>query len=252
MDFGSGGVLLIPDRALVNWPQLTVGSEKEGGLWFIDRNTPGQYQDVCSSDPCTCTPSGNNPSGNIQTYWTGKPYAGSTIWGGLAYWQMGMPAPSATSTSPPPPLSYIFAGAHHGKLTRYPLCAGPNSSLPICQGTARLSASVSFPTGATPAISASSSTAPDALVWAIGGQVSDQSPLPVTQGVLYAFDAITMQQEYSSSTCSARDTIAPSSKFTVPTVANGYVYVGAQELQNGLNNGQGTFYIFGPNSGTCQ
>lgn len=250
VDFGSGGVLLIPDRALVNWPQLTVGGEKEGGLWFIDRNTPGQYQDVCSSDPCACTPSGNNPSGNIQTYWTGKPYAGSTIRGGLAYWQMSGPAVSRTS-GPPSTLSYIFAGPYHGKLMRYPLCAGPNSALPMCQVTA-ISANVTFSTGATPAISASSSTAPDALVWAIGGQVNDQSPLPVTPGVLYAFDAIGMQQEYSSSTCSGRDNIAPSNKFTVPTVANGYVYVGAQELQNGVNNGQGTFYIFGPNSGTCQ
>ena len=36
--------------------------------------------------------------------------------------------------------------------------------------------------------------------------------------------------------------------FVVPTVANGYVYVGAQSA----NSGQGTFYIFGEISNkTC-
>jgi hypothetical protein len=245
-DFGSGGVTLIPDNALPNWPQLTVSGEKEGGIWFIDRNIPGQYQNACSSNPCACTPSGNNPSGNIQTYWTGAPYSGRVLWGGLAYWQTGL---KLTAGGPAP--SFIFGGSYDGHLARYPLCASTNSALPMCQGTKILAASPTFTTGATPTISASSAGAADAIVWAIGGQLQNQTHLPVTPGVLYAFDALTMQELYSSSTCSGRDGMAASTKFSVPTVANGYVYVGAESLQSGVNNGVGTFYIFGPNSGTC-
>jgi hypothetical protein len=246
-DFGSGGVLLIPDNSFAAWPQLTVGGDKEGGLWFIDRNIPGQYQNVCSANPCACTPAGNNPSGNVQTYWTVNPYSGQVIWGGLAYWQSG----SHLDAAPGAGVSYIYDAPYKGQLARYPLCAQPGSTLPMCHGTTKISASPTFSTGATPTISASSSTALDALVWAIGGQAQGQNPLPVTPGVLYAFDADNLQQLYSSNTCVMRDTIAPTTKYSVPVVANGYAYIGTQALQNGVNNGQGTFYIFGPNSGTC-
>lgn len=58
---------------------------------------------------------------------------------------------------------------------------------------------------------------------------------------------------YASSNCPTRDGIAPATKFSVPTVANGYVYVGAEELSGGTNNGTGTFYIFSPGiTGTCE
>jgi hypothetical protein len=91
VDFGPAGVMLLPDNELPNWQQLTVSGDKEGGLWFIDRNTPGKFQNTCSITPytlCNCRPPGNNPSGNVQTYWTGStPYAGPVIQGALAYWE---------------------------------------------------------------------------------------------------------------------------------------------------------------------
>jgi len=247
-DFGSGGVLLIPDNNLAKWPQLSVMSEKEGGLWFIDRNVPGQYQDVCSSDPCNCKPDGNNPSGNIQTYWTGKPYKGAEFRGGLAYWQVGL-HPDAASGSPLQ--SYLFGASYQGELTRFPMCGEASSNLPMCGSRANLGSGVSFATGATPVVSAGGPQAGDALVWAIGGQVS-QNPLPVNPGALYAFDAMTMTQLYTTNTCSGRDAIAPTTKFSVPTVANGFVYIGTEAVQAEENRGLGTAYIFGPNSGTCQ
>jgi hypothetical protein len=46
------------------------------------------------------------------------------------------------------------------------------------------------------------------------------------------------------SQCSLVDNIGPVTKFSVPTVANGYVYLGTQSLQN---DDEGTFYIFGLN-----
>jgi hypothetical protein len=59
---------------------------------------------------------------------------------------------------------------------------------------------------------------------------------------------VTKLYSSSNNTCSS-DAIAPATKFSVPTVANGYVYVGAQALTGSppTNPGTGTFYIFGPN-----
>jgi hypothetical protein len=252
IDFGSGGVMLIPDNQVTNWPFLALSGDKEGGLWFADRTNLGGFNNSCSANPCSCKPaqSGNN----IQTYWTTTPYVGKTIHGGEAFWQAG---------SAPPFRNYMYAAAGSGQLTRYLLCASNRAKTPIDMSTCptRLFGSVdsagrhiNFPYGVTPSLSANGH-AKDALVWAIkkpDGRIA-QGTAP---GILYAFDALTMKALYSSNLCTMNsvpvDQIAPATKFSVPTVANGFVYVGAQGLQNGVNNGSGTFYIFGALSRTCE
>jgi len=253
-DLGSAGVLLIPDNELTEWPQLSVGGDKEGGLWFIDRTNPmpNGFNNSCAKT-CTCTPTGSNPSGNVQTFWTGTAYRGKEIQGGLAYWEYDHVTPT---------LNYLFAEQYGKQLFRYPLCNDPRASYPIdpaCSsaplGSTAGGQPVNFPTGGTPTVSADSVGATDALVWAIGGQVQDQNNNgngpPTSPGVLYAFDATTMQQKYSSTNTCTSDAINPSTKFSVPTVANGYVYLGT-ESDNVNIVGQGTFYIFGPSSTACQ
>jgi hypothetical protein len=73
---------------------------------------------------------------------------------------------------------------------------------------------------------------------------------PPTTGILYAFDAgatgTSMTQLYSSNNTCTADEMAPGTKFSVPTVANGYVYVGGQSPNTTQSNtGLGTVYIFG-------
>jgi len=82
VDFGSGGVMLVPDNQLANWPYLAVSGDKEGGLWFVDRTNLGGYNTACGNS-CNCTPS--NSGNNIQTYWTGSAYRGNTIHGDAAF-----------------------------------------------------------------------------------------------------------------------------------------------------------------------
>jgi hypothetical protein len=78
--------------------------------------------------------------------------------------------------------------------------------------------------------------------------------------ILYAFDAADttgtgkLQQLYASSgsgsTCAADAMTVAATKFSIPTVANGYVYVGVQGPASVNSGNSGIFYIFGPNR-TC-
>jgi hypothetical protein len=106
-------------------------------------------------------------------------------------------------------------------LLEFGLANGRLSSTPIGQ------TSLSFGSGkASPAVSANGST--KGIVWAIANSEGLGPP-----AVLYAFRATNVSQELYDSTQApnGRDTAGAAVKFTVPTVANGKVYVGtATEL----------------------
>lgn len=157
----------------------------------------------------------------------------------------------------------MYAAAGGGQLIRYPLCGAPGASNPIdqtaCLGNPvgsvdSLGHHINFPYGVTPTVSANGQDT-DAVVWAMKKPDGGNSQ-GTTAGVLSAFDAVSMTELYDSEMCimnsNVVDRIAPASKFSVPTVANSFVYVGSQALDaNGQNQGLGTLYIFGALSRTC-
>src|SRR5262249_22661735 len=89
--------------------------------------------------------------------------------------------------------------------------------------SASLRSSAFFPDRGGPmAVSANGST--DGILWAIQRNGTD-SP-----GVLYAYDPLNstggaLKELYKSSAAGSRDTADIASKFSVPTIANGRVYV---------------------------
>jgi hypothetical protein len=81
--------------------------------------------------------------------------------------------------------------------------------------------------GATPSVSASGTQ--NGLVWALDNSsyCTEQSP-SCGPAVLHAYDATDLATELWNSSASPQDAAGYAVKFTVPTVANGRVYVGTR------------------------
>ncbi len=142
-----------------------------------------------------------------QTYAVG----GTGAWSSPAYWN-----------------GNVYYWGRVDKLKSFPLVNGLLGTTPT-----ESSETYGYP-GATPSISANGST--QGIVWSIDSEAT------ATNGpaVLQAHDASNVATTlYSSTTNAARDTAGTAVKFTVPTVANGKVYVGAASEVDfyGLLNG---------------
>ena len=137
-----------------------------------------------------------NSNSNLQTLY----YAVGGMWSMPAYWN-----------------GYVYVWGEFDVIKAYSLTDGLLSSSPTSEG----SHGVIYP-GATPSISANGST--NAIVWAI-----ESDAYGTGAAVLHAYDATNLATElYNSNQNSTRDNPGIAVKFTVPTVANGKVYVAEQ------------------------
>ena len=197
-DLASGGVLLVPDVLPGAHANLLITAGKEGKIYSVDRDDLGAYTrcgPVCD-DVVAFTPSGTVAGQAADT---------------PAYLNTGLGERR---------VYYVGAGDHlkiftlgdDGKLTK------------VADGTQNFTGGNSK--GATVSISGSvagDGTVFNAIAWAT--QAGGTGEL----AVLRAYDALangTLTELYDSNQRGLRDQLGCGMKFSVPTVANGSVYVG--------------------------
>lgn len=193
LDLGSGPALLLPDQS-VTPTHLLVSAGKEGTIYLLNRDDMGQF------DPDT----GSKDSQIVQR-------VPSALGGGL----FGAPAYYAGK---------VYFAPAGDTLKAFDLVNGLFDPAAAPAPSAQAPTSFGFP-GASPAISANGSDTSTAIVWALQtDQYGTNGP-----AVLHAYSALSVATElYNSSENLPRDDPGPAVKFTVPTVANGKVYVGTQ------------------------
>lgn len=107
----------------------------------------------------------------------------------------------------------VYFVGNNDVIKQYSWSNGLLSSSPIAVGTQ----AYPYP-GATPAVSANGSS--NGMVWTIERTSTNHT-------VLHAYDAANVSRElYNSAQNAARDDAGLATKFTVPTVTNGKVYIG--------------------------
>ncbi len=169
-------------------PNLLIGGSKGGSLYVVNPNSMGGFNSDCSKDS---TP-------RVQSVSVG---AGMTILSTPLIWN-----------------DSVYVAPGNGTLMSFPLSAGnlyPSQS----KSSQPLGAQ-----GATPVISSNGTN--DAILWLI----DSSGAVAGTPAILRAYDPNNLSNEiYSSPTApSSPGAAGPAVKFTVPTVANGKVYVGTQ------------------------
>jgi hypothetical protein len=197
VDLGSAGPIVLPDSLRSVAPlHLLLVTGKPGILFLLDRDNLGIFH-----------------SGGDQAVQEVNVSPNSTqIIGGLfpqpAYWN-----------------GNLYTAAVADPLKRYTISSSANPPISVLQSQ---SSHTFDQRGATPAVSANGPN--NGIVWLL-----DISAYPGGPAVLYAYDATNVTTPLYSSPSSGSGAAGNAVKFTVPTVANGKVYVG----------GQGVLTVFG-------
>lgn len=198
VDLGSAGIMILPDTVgSVAHPHLLIATGKIAVLYLLDQTNMGRFNSGGNLDVQEVIPV---PPPNTTQLDGG-------IYGIPAYWN-----------------GNIYVTGQNFPLSQFKISNG-NITTPQFATSSNL-----FPSrGATPAVSASDTT--NGIVWVLdlSGWTSGGN------AILDAYDATNVSNLLFSSPASGSGAAGPAVKFTVPTVANGKVYVG----------GQSTFTVFG-------
>ena len=211
LDLGSGGPMVLPHDSSAKVTDEVIISGKGGApcdllegnyaspIYVVNRKRMGHFHD--------------RHDGVVQTV------AGATAgyWSAPAYWK----GQTATYVYYAGVLEDAVKGVGDN-LRMYTLSGGMLSTSSAAQSPN------TFPVGSTPSVSANGAT--NGIVWAIERQDNFRQKPGNLPAVLHAYDATNVATElYNSSQAGTRDQAGPATKYQVPTIANGRVYVGTQK-----------------------
>lgn len=189
-DLGAGGPMLIPGSNL-----LAIGG-KTGDLYLLNRTNPGQFE--------------AGDAGAVQSFQESAVCSAQTYNGCFEIHHLTMwPRSSGTS--------WLYVWAWNDPLKAFAFSGGLLTTTPASQNTS----TVGYPGGIL-ALSANGNQ--NGILWAVTsvqGYTGDGS----AAGVLHAFNAANVGQELWNSNMKAGDALGTISKFAVPVVTNGKVYV---------------------------
>jgi hypothetical protein len=192
-DVGASAPLVLPDSAGSTLaPHLMIGGSKGGSLYVVNRDNLGGYDGACPDSPS-----------RVQT--------------------VAMPNGGAIFSTPLFWNNSVYVAPANGNLQSFSLTGSMTGGIPSLTPSGSQSPEPLGPQGATPTVSSNGTS--NAIIWLI----DSSGALANTPAILRAFDPNNLSNEiYNSATAVPRDTAGPAVKFTVPTVANGKVYVGTQ------------------------
>ena len=194
-DHGAGGAAVLVDPSSGPVPHLLIGGGKSGTLFMVNRDNMGKY----SGGP-------NNPNTVVQSL-----SVGSGIFATPAFWN-----------------NFLYIAGIGGHLNQYAF----NTTSGQFALSHSSSHSFAFP-GSTPTISSLGTS--NGIVWALDNSqyCTEQSP-GCGPAVLHAFDATNVSAaELWNSSLGVGNAAGNAVKFTVPTVANGKVYIGTRGNNTG-------------------
>jgi hypothetical protein len=214
-DLGSGGAMTLINLPLSPLPHIVIGGGKQGSnqpgeLFVLDRDNMGKFT--------------TTDSGVIQKF-----PAGGRLFATGAFWQN----------------SFYIAGAGSA-LSAFVI--DPTTSLFTTTAASTSPTTFGFP-GVTPAVSSSGTS--NGIVWAIDSSqfgLSDTNPTAVAgPAILHAYDATNLASELWNSSTGSGNTAGNAIKMTVPTVANGKVYIGTRGNDNTQGSGatKGELDVYG-------
>jgi len=200
-DFGAGGVVLANLPAGSRYARIALAGGKDGKLFVLDRDAPGGFGDSRALQEIKAGTetdlAGPNP---------GVIFSAGALWN-----------------------NEYFLAAAGGPLQAYRL--DPATGRLTLQRSATLPVGgFGFP-GGTPSISAKGDA--DGVVWVLDNRhYCTAAAQGCGPAVLHAYDAANLHELWNSS-LSATDAAGHAVKFTVPTIANGKVYVGTRGNNTG-------------------
>jgi hypothetical protein len=200
-DFGSGGTTVLADlRADSPVTHLAIGGGKDSTLYVLNRDALGGFGDSNAWQQISLGP--------LNSF-TGAIFSTAAFWN-----------------------NYLYVAGVKTPLRAYQLNTS-TGKFGLVASTTAPSGGFGFP-GATPAISAMGNS--NGIVWALDtNKYCTHDSSGCGPAVLHAYDATNVATELWNSAASANGTDAAgyAVKFTVPTVANGKVYVGTRGNDTG-------------------